>query len=90
MYRNPVPAIKSVMNDKFVLTQLILDCTSSDISSILSLSPQECCLVEQISIRLLRAQSGTLRVVGTTRIETLYNRSKMADTLVKKQIHYTE
>ena len=33
LHRNPVPTINTVMNDRFVLTQLILDCTSSDISS---------------------------------------------------------
>ena len=52
MNRNPMPTINSVLNDKFALTQLILNCTSSDISSMGSLSPQGCCVAEQISRRL--------------------------------------
>ena len=49
---NPLLTVKSVINDKFMFTQLILDCTSDTIASRVLLCPHECHRVESVSRHL--------------------------------------
>ena len=49
---NSLLTIKSVISDKFLFTQLILDCTSDTIASRVLLYPQECHRVESVSRHL--------------------------------------
>ena len=49
---NSLLTVKSVINDKFLFTHLILDCTSDTIASTVLLCPQECHRVESVSRHL--------------------------------------
>ena len=46
---NTIPTVKSVINNRDLLTQLILDCTSATVASNVKLSSGDCHSVETVS-----------------------------------------
>ena len=52
MHSNQSARSKNVINDKVVLTQLVLDCTSAIVAGKVSISPQESIVVGRITRRL--------------------------------------